>query len=93
LAFATFLVWRLRIGACGFRRLWQLPILIVSICGGIPFFVSGVVFAVLSVADSAVPLLSGPLYSQVYNATVDVYPAAFYWVTVASQAILFLFIL
>ena len=25
LAFATFLVWRLRIGACGFWRLWQLP--------------------------------------------------------------------
>ena len=26
LAFATFLVWRLRIGACVFWRLWQLPI-------------------------------------------------------------------
>ena len=25
LAFATFLVWRLRISACGFWRLWQLP--------------------------------------------------------------------
>jgi len=25
LAFATFLVWRLRIGTCGFWRLWQLP--------------------------------------------------------------------
>lgn len=53
----------------------------------------GKIFAILTVADSAVPLVSTVIYSQVYNATVEVYPAAIYWVTVASMALVFIFIL
>lgn len=53
----------------------------------------GKVFAILTVADSAVPLVSSVIYSQVYNATLISYPAAFFWVTVASQGLVFIFIL
>ncbi|KAK3914808.1 Proton-coupled folate transporter [Frankliniella fusca] len=53
----------------------------------------GKVFAILTVADSAVPLVSSVIYAQVYNATVETYPAAIYWVTVASMALVFIFIL
>ncbi|KAK6626714.1 hypothetical protein RUM44_009190 [Polyplax serrata] len=47
----------------------------------------GKVFAVLSVADTTVPLFSGIVYSQVYNATIHSYPAAIFWVTVGTQMI------
>lgn len=53
----------------------------------------GKIFAILAVADSAVPLVSSAIYSQVYIATLESYPAAIYWVTVASQFLLFDFIL
>lgn len=57
------------------------------------FPVLGKVFAILAAADSAVPLVSSVIFTQVYTATIDSYPAAIYWVTVASQALVFLFIL
>ncbi|XP_034240532.1 proton-coupled folate transporter-like isoform X1 [Thrips palmi] len=53
----------------------------------------GKVFAILAVADSAVPLVSSVIYTQVYHATLNSYPAAIYWVTVASQGLVFIFIL
>ncbi|GLG98999.1 Uncharacterized protein GBIM_05543 [Gryllus bimaculatus] len=40
--------------------------------------------------DNAVPLFSGVLYSQVYNASIDTLPTAIFWVTFCSQAIVFL---
>lgn len=58
-----------------------------------PFPVLGKVFAILAAADSAVPLVSSVIFTQVYTATIDSYPAAIYWVTVTSQALVFLFIL
>lgn len=51
---------------------------------------TGKVFAMMSVADTTVPLFSGIIYSQVYNATIDTYPAAIYWVTVTSQLVVFI---
>lgn len=52
----------------------------------------GKVFALLSVCDNAVPLISGILYSQVYNYTLDKFPGIFY-LTAATQAIVFLLML
>uniref|UniRef100_A0A336MAY0 CSON012416 protein n=1 Tax=Culicoides sonorensis TaxID=179676 RepID=A0A336MAY0_CULSO len=49
----------------------------------------GTLFAVLSVFDNAVPFISATLYSQLYNATIDFYPAAIFWLTFASQMIVF----
>lgn len=51
---------------------------------------AGKLFAVLSVADTSVPLFSGAIYSQVYNANIRSYPSAIYWVTVATQAGVFI---
>lgn len=59
----------------------------------VPINERGIIFAFLSVCDNAVPLFSGVIYTQVYNATLDTYPAAIFWVTFATQATVFLFIL
>nr|CAD7596434.1 unnamed protein product [Timema genevievae] len=56
-------------------------------------YVIGKVFAVLSAADNAVPLFSATIYTQVYNATINTFPAAIFWVTVASQVIVFFLML
>lgn len=53
----------------------------------------GKVFAMLSVCDNAVPLFSGILYSQLYNATIHVAPSSIYWLTFATQVFVLLFIL
>jgi PCFT/HCP family folate transporter-like MFS transporter 1/3 len=53
----------------------------------------GKVFAILAAADNAVPLFSGVLYTQVYNATLSSAPATIFWVTFASQILVFAFIL
>ncbi|XP_071443127.1 proton-coupled folate transporter-like [Hetaerina americana] len=51
----------------------------------------GRVFAVLSSADNAVPIVSGIMYSQLYNATLETFPAAIFFLTLASQlSVLFL---
>ncbi|XP_046386088.1 proton-coupled folate transporter isoform X2 [Ischnura elegans] len=51
----------------------------------------GRVFAVLSSADNAVPIVSGVMYSQLYNATLKTFPAAIFFLTLASQlSVLFL---
>ncbi|XP_076653091.1 putative peptidoglycan muropeptide transporter SLC46 [Halictus rubicundus] len=50
----------------------------------------GKVFAMLSVCDNAVPLFSGVLYSQLYNATIHTEPASIYWLTFSTQASVFM---
>ncbi|CAL7942134.1 unnamed protein product [Xylocopa violacea] len=53
----------------------------------------GKVFAMLSVCDNAVPLFSGILYSQLYNATINSAPSSIYWLTFATQVLILLLIL
>ncbi|XP_034248885.1 tetracycline resistance protein, class E-like isoform X4 [Thrips palmi] len=53
----------------------------------------GKIFAILCVAETAMPILASAVYSQVYNATLESYPPAIFWVTIASQATVFIFIL
>ncbi|KAG7212624.1 hypothetical protein KM043_012912 [Ampulex compressa] len=52
----------------------------------------GKIFAVLSVFDNAVPLFSGVLYSQLYNATIKTAPNSIYWLTFSSQIAVLLLI-
>ncbi|XP_058824993.1 proton-coupled folate transporter [Topomyia yanbarensis] len=49
----------------------------------------GIIFSFLSVFDNAVPLFSGVLYTQVYNASISSYPQAFFWLTMATQLVVF----
>ncbi|XP_036148913.1 proton-coupled folate transporter [Monomorium pharaonis] len=58
----------------------------------VPVEERGKVFAMLSVCDNAVPLLSGTLYSQLYNATIKTAPNSFYWLTFATQIAVLLLI-
>lgn len=58
----------------------------------IPLSERGKVFAILAAADNAVPLFSGVLYTQVYNATISSAPYTIFWVTFASQICVFFFI-
>ncbi|XP_071639401.1 probable peptidoglycan muropeptide transporter SLC46 [Temnothorax longispinosus] len=59
----------------------------------VPIEERGKVFAMLSVCDNAVPLFSGTLYSQLYNATIKTAPSSFYWLTFATQIAVLLLIL
>ena len=56
-------------------------------------FIAGKIFSILSVFDNAVPLFSGSLYSQLYNATIKTMPSAIYWLTAGSQLTVLLLIL
>lgn len=56
-------------------------------------FILGKIFSMLSVFDNAVPLFSGVLYSQLYNATIDTMPNSIYWLTAGSQIAVLLLIL
>ncbi|XP_023703575.1 proton-coupled folate transporter isoform X2 [Cryptotermes secundus] len=58
----------------------------------VPLSERGKVFAILAAADNAVPLFSGVLYTQVYNATISSAPATIFWVTSASQICIFFLI-
>lgn len=53
----------------------------------VPVSERGVVFALLSVFDNAVPLFSGVLYTQVYNASIHTHPAGIFWLTLSTQVI------
>lgn len=55
----------------------------------VPTSERGKVLTLLAVGDSAVPLFSGTIYSQVYNASITTFPSAIFWVTFVSQAIVF----
>lgn len=46
----------------------------------------GKVFSILSVADNAIPVISGVVYSKVYNATLYNMPNTFFFVTIISQS-------
>ncbi|XP_069691547.1 probable peptidoglycan muropeptide transporter SLC46 isoform X2 [Periplaneta americana] len=59
----------------------------------VPLSERGKVFAILAAADNAVPLFSGVLYTQVYNATISSFPATIFWVTFASQVCVFALIM
>lgn len=56
-------------------------------------YVSGKAFAILSVCDNAIPLFSGVLYSQLYNATLNTAPNSIYWLTFSTQIAVLLLIL
>lgn len=58
----------------------------------VPCSERGKVFAVLSVCDNAVPLVSSVLYTQVYNWTVGTFPGI-YILTFITQMILFFLML
>lgn len=47
----------------------------------------GIIFSFLSVFDNATTLVSGVLYTEVYNASIGSYPQAFFWVTIVTQII------
>ncbi|XP_020282165.1 solute carrier family 46 member 3 [Pseudomyrmex gracilis] len=53
----------------------------------------GKVFAMLSVCDNAVPLFSGILYTQIYNATIKTAPTSFFWVTFSTQIAVLLLVM
>lgn len=59
----------------------------------IPTEERGKVFAMLAVCDNAVPLFSGILYSQLYNATISTAPSSIYWLTFTTQVLLIFLIL
>ncbi|XP_022916345.1 probable peptidoglycan muropeptide transporter SLC46 isoform X2 [Onthophagus taurus] len=50
----------------------------------------GKIFSILAVADNAIPIVSGTLYSQVYNASIHTHPAAIYYLTIGTQVMVFL---
>jgi len=58
----------------------------------VPSSERGKVFALLSVCDNSVPLISGVLYSQVYIATIGVFPGIFF-LTIATQMVVFILML
>lgn len=55
----------------------------------VPINERGVLFSILSVFDNAIPFMSAPLYSQLYNATIDTYPQAIFWLTFGTQVAVF----
>ncbi|XP_024943779.1 proton-coupled folate transporter [Cephus cinctus] len=59
----------------------------------VPMHERGKVFAMLSICDTAVPLFSGILYSQLYNATINTAPSSIYWLTFSTQIAVLLLIL
>lgn len=65
------------------------PVLRSMISKMVPAEERGIIFSFLSVFDNAVPLFSGVLYTLVYNATINSYPQAFFWLTMATQAMVF----
>ncbi|XP_026465627.1 uncharacterized protein LOC113368295 isoform X2 [Ctenocephalides felis] len=59
----------------------------------VPISERGKVFSWLSVFDNAVPLFSGVLYTQVYNASINTHPAAIFWLSMSTQVVVFVLIL
>lgn len=53
----------------------------------------GKAFSVLGVADNAIPLVSGVLYSKLYNATIHTHPEAIFYLTMGSQVAVFVLVL
>lgn len=53
----------------------------------------GKAFSVLGIADNAIPLVSGVLYSKLYNATIHNHPEAIFYLTMGSQVAVFVLVL
>lgn len=53
----------------------------------------GKAFSVLGVADNAIPLVSGVLYSKLYNATIHNHPEAIFYLTMGSQVAVFVIVM
>jgi MFS transporter, PCFT/HCP family, solute carrier family 46, member 3 len=68
------------------------PVLRSMISKTVPLSERGIAFALLSVCDNAVPLFSGVLYTQVYNASIHTHPAAIFWLTIGTQILVMSFI-
>lgn len=66
------------------------PVLRSMISKMVPATERGIIFSFLSVFDNAVPLVSGVLYTQIYNASINTYPQAFFWLTMGTQTVVFL---
>lgn len=49
----------------------------------------GKAFSMLSVADNAIPLISGVLYSKVYKGTLRDYPNMIFYLTILTQMLVF----
>ncbi|KAL3272941.1 hypothetical protein HHI36_014399 [Cryptolaemus montrouzieri] len=45
----------------------------------------GAALSILSVADNAIPIISGVMYSKLYNYTLNTAPNAFFFLTMATQ--------
>uniref|UniRef100_A0A182W047 Major facilitator superfamily (MFS) profile domain-containing protein n=1 Tax=Anopheles minimus TaxID=112268 RepID=A0A182W047_9DIPT len=65
------------------------PVLRSMISKMVPTNERGIIFSFLSVFDNAVPLFSGVLYTQVYNASINTYPQAIFLLTMGTQMIVF----
>lgn len=66
------------------------PVLRSMISKMVPTTERGIIFSFLSVFDNAVPLVSGVLYTQIYNASINSFPQAFFLLTMGTQAAVFL---
>ncbi|XP_029726146.1 proton-coupled folate transporter [Aedes albopictus] len=66
------------------------PVLRSMISKMVPTTERGIIFSFLSVFDNAVPLLSGVLYTQIYNATINSFPQAFFLLTMGTQIMVLL---
>lgn len=54
----------------------------------------GSIFSLLSACDNAIPMISGVLYTQVYNATLaSGFAASIFLITIASQMVVFISIM
>ncbi|CAB3377567.1 Hypothetical predicted protein [Cloeon dipterum] len=61
------------------------PVIKSMVTKVVPIRDRGKVMSILASADNAVPLFSGVVYSQVYNATITTFPQAFFIITIAAQ--------
>lgn len=56
-------------------------------------FLPGKVFALLMSAETGVSVVSSPMYSQVYNATIKSFPATIFFLSIGIECIVFILIL
>ncbi|KRT81904.1 membrane transporter, partial [Oryctes borbonicus] len=66
------------------------PVIRSTVSKIIPAEERGKIFSILAVADNAVPIISGVLYSQIYNATIHTEPASIYFLTIGTQMAVFI---
>ncbi|XP_058791948.1 proton-coupled folate transporter isoform X2 [Phymastichus coffea] len=59
----------------------------------VPVEERGKIFSILSVCDNAVPLASGVMYTQLYQATISTRPNSIFWLTFSTQCGVFFLIM